>query len=49
MTEFLKELCRYSREDINRIIDKTAKPPKLIRVVYRDIPANTPQSSSLKK
>ncbi len=36
MTDFFKELCRYTREDINRIIDKTAKPPKLIKVIYRD-------------
>lgn len=35
MTDFLKELCRYDREDINLIIDKYAKPPKLIRVVCR--------------
>jgi len=35
MTEFLKELCKYSREDINRILNKYAKPPKYIKVIYR--------------
>jgi len=35
MTKFLKELCKYSREDINKILNKYAKPPKYIKVVYR--------------
>ena len=35
MTKFLKELCKYSREDINEILNKHAKPSKYIKVVYR--------------
>ena len=35
VTDFMKEITRYNREDIAQIIDKYAKPPKLIRVVAR--------------
>ena len=35
VTDFMKEITRYNREDIAQIIDKYAKPPKLIRVVTR--------------
>lgn len=35
VSDFMKEITRYNREDIAQIIDKYAKPPKLIRVVTR--------------
>lgn len=35
VTDFMKEITRYDRNDIALIIDKYAKPPKLIRVVTR--------------
>lgn len=35
VTDFMKEIIRYDRNDIALIIDKYAKPPKLIRVVTR--------------
>ena len=35
VTDFMKEISRYDRDDIALIIDKYAKPPKLIRVVTR--------------
>lgn len=35
VTDFMKEITRYDRHDIAMILDKYAKPPKLIRVVAR--------------
>ena len=35
VTDFMKEITRYDRHDIALILDKYAKPPKLIRVVAR--------------
>ena len=35
VTDFMKEISRYDRNDIALIIDKYANPPKLIRVVTR--------------
>ena len=35
VTDFMKEITRYDRHDIALILDKYAKPPKLIRVVTR--------------
>ena len=35
VTDFMKEISRYDRNDIALIIDKYAKPPTLIRVVTR--------------
>lgn len=49
MTDFLKDLCRYNREEINTIIDKYAKPSKLIRVVYRVKKEDTNESAITKE
>ena len=35
VTDFMKEITRYDRHEIALILDKCAKPPKLIRVVAR--------------